>query len=108
MERYVKILKGYVRNRSRPKGCILECYVAEEAIEFCSEQLESAQTMGYLKVWNLDKNVRMGLKVTPVEYKMLCEAHFYVLQNTLGVDYRRLEHLSYIQTLQSSKARGEN
>ncbi|XP_060968549.1 uncharacterized protein LOC115708932 [Cannabis sativa] len=36
-ERYMKILKGYVRNRSKPEGCIVECYIAEEAIEFCSE-----------------------------------------------------------------------
>ena len=49
----------------------------------------------------------MRFKVTPVEYKMLCEAHFYVLQNTPEVDCYKLEHLSYIQALQSSKARGE-
>ena len=38
-ERYMKILKGYVRNRSRPEGCIVECYIAEEAVEFCSEYM---------------------------------------------------------------------
>ena len=45
--------------------------------------------------------------VTPVEYKMLCEAHFYVLQNTPEVDCYRLQHLNYLQVLQSVKARGE-
>ena len=39
MERYMKILKGYVRNRHRPEGCIIECYIAEEVVEFCSEYL---------------------------------------------------------------------
>ena len=107
MERYMKILKGYVRNRSRPEGCIIECYVAEEAVEFCSEYLESAQTIGIPKSLESRQNVRMGFKVTPVEYKMLCEAHFYVLQNTPEVDCYRLEHLSYIRALQSLKARGE-
>ncbi|KAL5580207.1 hypothetical protein UlMin_012649 [Ulmus minor] len=82
MERYMKILKWYVRNRSRAEGCIIECYVAEEAVEFCSEYLESAQTIGIPKSLESRQNVRMGFKVTPVEYKMLCEAHFYVLQNT--------------------------
>nr|GFB04706.1 hypothetical protein [Tanacetum cinerariifolium] len=33
-ERYMGILKGYVRNRSRPEGCIIEGYATEEAIEF--------------------------------------------------------------------------
>ena len=29
-------LKSYVRNRSRPEGCIAEGYVAEECLSFCS------------------------------------------------------------------------
>ncbi|KAL5560900.1 hypothetical protein UlMin_030647, partial [Ulmus minor] len=70
MERYMKILKGYVRNRSRPEGCIIECYVAEEAVGFCSEYLEPTQTigipkrLGYLKVWNLDKITTQNSGVT--------------------------------------------
>ncbi|XP_073033704.1 uncharacterized protein [Primulina eburnea] len=42
----MKILKGYVRNRNRPEGCIAECYIAEEAIEFCSDYLSSVHTIG--------------------------------------------------------------
>lgn len=103
----MKILKGYVRNRNRPEGCIIECYVAEEAVQFCSEYLESAQTIGIPKSLECRQNVPMGFKVTPVEYKMLREAHFYVLQKTLKVDCYRLEHLSYIRALHSAKARGE-
>ncbi|VVA40801.1 PREDICTED: transposase, partial [Prunus dulcis] len=34
-ERYMKVLKGYVQNRTRPEGCIAERYIAEEAVEFC-------------------------------------------------------------------------
>ena len=30
-ERYMKVLKGYVRNRNRPEGCIDKCYIVEEA-----------------------------------------------------------------------------
>ncbi|KAL5550667.1 hypothetical protein UlMin_000843 [Ulmus minor] len=67
LERYMKILKGYVRNRSRPEGCIIECYVVEEAVEFCSEYLESAQTIGIPKSLESRQNVRMGFKVTPVD-----------------------------------------
>ena len=35
-ERYIRVLKGYVRNSNHPKGRIVECYIAEEALEFCS------------------------------------------------------------------------
>ncbi|XP_042404675.1 uncharacterized protein LOC121994831 [Zingiber officinale] len=36
LERFMKILKGYVKNRARPEGCIAECYLAEERMRFCS------------------------------------------------------------------------
>ena len=36
-ERYMKILKSYVRNHNRPEGCIAKSYVAEEVLEFCVE-----------------------------------------------------------------------
>ncbi|KAI5338157.1 hypothetical protein L3X38_017428 [Prunus dulcis] len=32
--RYMKVLKGYVQNRTRPEGCIAKRYIAEEALEF--------------------------------------------------------------------------
>ena len=35
-ERFTKVLKSYMRNCNRPEGCIVECYIAEEAIEFCT------------------------------------------------------------------------
>ena len=35
-ERDMKRLKGYVRNRSHPEGCIAESYIAKEALEFCT------------------------------------------------------------------------
>ncbi|RVW62905.1 hypothetical protein CK203_059764 [Vitis vinifera] len=31
-ERFMKVLKGYVRNHNHPEGCIVECYIAEEVI----------------------------------------------------------------------------
>ncbi|RVW23622.1 hypothetical protein CK203_095835 [Vitis vinifera] len=42
-ERFTKVSKGYVRNRNRPKGCIAECYIAEEVIEFCTEYLSNVE-----------------------------------------------------------------
>ena len=48
-ERYMKILKGYVKNRSRPEGYIVERYIVEEAVEFCTEFLSNVQSIGLPK-----------------------------------------------------------
>ncbi|XP_074362862.1 uncharacterized protein LOC141703164 [Apium graveolens] len=40
IERYLGKLKGYVRNRSRPEGSIVEGYLAEECVTFCSRFLD--------------------------------------------------------------------
>ncbi|XP_074322757.1 uncharacterized protein LOC141659727 [Apium graveolens] len=39
IERYLNKLKSYVRNRSKPEGCIAEGYLAEECLIFCSRFL---------------------------------------------------------------------
>ncbi|KAL6508939.1 hypothetical protein OROHE_021498 [Orobanche hederae] len=46
VERYLKILKDYVMNRSRPEGCIAERYLIEEAIEFWSEFIPNVEAIG--------------------------------------------------------------
>ncbi|MCV5003685.1 DUF4218 domain-containing protein, partial [Escherichia coli] len=45
-ERYMKVLKSYVRNANRPEGSMVQSYVAEEAIEFCSEYLRGTRVIG--------------------------------------------------------------
>ncbi|BBH01932.1 hypothetical protein Prudu_012341 [Prunus dulcis] len=37
---------GYVQNRTRPEGCIAERYIAEEAVEFCTQHLSDVSTVG--------------------------------------------------------------
>ena len=49
VERYMKILKGYTKNLHRPEASIVERYIAEEAIEFCSEYIEKAKPVGLPK-----------------------------------------------------------
>jgi len=46
VDRYMKILKGYTENLHHPKASIVERYIAEEAIEFCSEYIEKAKPVG--------------------------------------------------------------
>ena len=45
-EHYMKVLKGYVRKGNNAKGCIVECYVAEEALEYCAEYLKGVKSIG--------------------------------------------------------------
>ena len=51
------MLKGYVRNRTRPKGCIAECYIAKEGIEFCTEYLSNVDAIGIPSTSNIDQKV---------------------------------------------------
>ncbi|GKC53506.1 putative transposon, En/Spm-like protein [Tanacetum coccineum] len=45
-ERCMKVIKGHVRNRNRPEGCIAEETIMEETIEFFSEYHKSMETIG--------------------------------------------------------------
>ena len=40
IERRLGSFKGYVRNRARPEGSIVEAYIAIEALTFCSKYIE--------------------------------------------------------------------
>jgi len=40
------ILKGYTKNLHRSEASIVERYIAEEAIEFCSDYIEKAKPVG--------------------------------------------------------------
>jgi len=49
IERYMKILKGYTKNLHHPEASIVERYISEEAIEFCSEYMEKEKPVGVLE-----------------------------------------------------------
>ncbi|CAL2276857.1 unnamed protein product [Prunus armeniaca] len=57
-ERYMKVLKRYVMNRTHPEGCIAEWYIAEEAVKFCTEHLSNVSTVG------VPSSQKMGLSRT--------------------------------------------
>ena len=40
MERYMKALKGFVRNNARPKGRMAEGYAIQEPLGFCTEYMQ--------------------------------------------------------------------
>ncbi|CAL1402533.1 unnamed protein product [Linum trigynum] len=39
IERFLGVLKDYVKNRSQPEACIAEVYLANECLSFCSRYL---------------------------------------------------------------------
>ncbi|CAL8136238.1 unnamed protein product [Prunus armeniaca] len=45
IERMLGKLKGYVRNRARPEGSIVEGYIANEALTFCSMYFRNVETV---------------------------------------------------------------
>ncbi|MBJ4058603.1 DUF4218 domain-containing protein [Salmonella enterica subsp. enterica serovar Goldcoast] len=45
-ERYMGILKSYVRNRSRSEGSIIKGYATEEVIEFCVDYMAQVEPIG--------------------------------------------------------------
>lgn len=86
------MLKGYVRNRNRPEGCIAESYVAEEAIEFLSEFFPELDAVGIPSRRDITDddmvlygNPPSGGKLIRADRKCLEQAHLYVLQNTNDV-----------------------
>ena len=44
VERYLRTLKGYVRNKACPEGSIAKGYISEECLTFCSRFFEDVST----------------------------------------------------------------
>ncbi|CAL2234614.1 unnamed protein product [Prunus armeniaca] len=42
----MKVLNGYVQNRTHPEDCIAEWYIVEETVEFYTEHLSDVNTVG--------------------------------------------------------------
>uniref|UniRef100_A0A803NIR2 Transposase n=1 Tax=Cannabis sativa TaxID=3483 RepID=A0A803NIR2_CANSA len=104
-ERYMKILKGYVRNRSRPEGCIVECYIAEEAVEFCSEYVSNVDAIGIPKPIS-DENTSRGVGAgTPTftNDEEIYLAHINVLENTSVVQPYIDEHLEHLRSVNTTR-----
>ncbi|CAE6074609.1 unnamed protein product [Arabidopsis arenosa] len=84
----------FVRNTARPEGCIAECYLAEECIQFCSEFLKKTTNVQE----SVDRNTEyenntilegrpisrgISFNLTEMEKKI---AHMAVIQNMAVVE----------------------
>ncbi|KAI5324340.1 hypothetical protein L3X38_033413 [Prunus dulcis] len=97
--RYMKVLKGYVQNRTRPEGCIAERYIAEEAVEFCTQHLSDVSTVGVPSSQKMGVSKPLsGCTVSVVDQHLLNQAHLYVLENTEEVLPYIEQHMIHIKT----------
>ncbi|XP_024046598.1 uncharacterized protein LOC112100952 [Citrus clementina] len=104
-EREVKTLKDYVRNRYRPEGCIVESYIAEEALAFCAEYLSNCDVIGLPTGCPIDLSVERplgGANIKVVDDPLLAQAHRCVEKHKKAKDKRaknvynhRLGHTGY-------------
>jgi len=86
IERYMKILKGYVKNQYRPEASMIERYIAEESVEFCLDYIAKAKLIGvpqtsWLNKCSISNNIR-SVSMVSKDLKELLQAHLYILNNT--------------------------
>lgn len=90
----MKVLKDFVRNPARPEGCIAECYLAEECIQFCSEFLKKSTNVQEKLDRNIDfenSSILEGRPISASSSVTLSEmdkkiAHLAVIQNMAVVE----------------------
>ena len=106
-ERYIKVLKGYVKNRNRLEGCIVENYIAEESIEFCSKYMSNADPIG-LPTSRLFMLKGLSVAVhSPVNQDEWEKACLYVLHNAKEVEPFIEVHMTELRVTNPRKTRCE-
>lgn len=100
-ERYMSILKGYVRNRSHPEGSMIEGYTTEEVVECCIDYLKDGKAIG-LPVPRHEgrlsgKGTKGKKRIHDNDSKKVKDAHFTVLQQLALVEPYIEQHLQELQ-----------
>jgi len=62
IERYMKILKGYEKNQYCPEPSMIERYIADKSIEFCSNYMTKAKPIivhqrSWLNMCSISNNI---------------------------------------------------
>lgn len=84
-ERKMKPIKGYVCNQNCPKSCIAECYITEEALEFCTEYLSICKSIGLPAGCLINFRIERplgGASIKVVDAPTLAQVHRCVLVNS--------------------------
>ncbi|XP_024178737.1 uncharacterized protein LOC112184731 [Rosa chinensis] len=106
-ERFMKVLKGYVRNRFHPEGCIAESYVGEESMEFCSEFFQRCNPIGVPKDQSKLCGPLSTAKLKCIDEKERNQAHLHVLSNNDEVDPYKIAHKNIVEQLYAGKKKSK-
>ncbi|KAL6558824.1 hypothetical protein OROMI_019174 [Orobanche minor] len=109
-ERMMKVIKGHVRNKAYPEGCIAEEHIAEETIAFFNEYKKCMTSIDIPEhQHNTSENGNgEGIPLSagkPVEVSqdLYMKAHFYVLQNTPEVVPYIEQHMTFLKNKHPGK-----
>ncbi|XP_042387441.1 uncharacterized protein LOC121979516 [Zingiber officinale] len=109
--RCMKVFKSYIGSRKHPEGCIVQRYLAEEAIEFCSEYLNDVDPIGVPQSIRDPKANGSGLQAcnTPIIVQQvdLQQAHLTVLENMEEVSPYIIEHKIFLKSMFPKKEKDE-
>jgi hypothetical protein len=86
-EKFMTVLKKYVRNRSRPEGCMVQGWAIEEVIEFVVDYMDF-QAIGKpisCREGHLSGKGTRGHTTFNVDYVTYTQAHFTILQQFVPV-----------------------
>jgi hypothetical protein len=101
-ERYLEVLKSYVRNRAHSEGSIMEGYTIEEVVECCMDYVKDGKMIGLpiplhegrLRGRGRGRGRMSQKSFVNRDYNSVSEAHFSVLQQLeIAAPYIE-EHLS--------------
>jgi hypothetical protein len=91
IERYMKTLKNFVRNKARPEGSMAEGYSFKESLEFCTEYMKDSKSTK-TRVWDDREDPNMYDEMPEGEgHDRLMPAilrdwaHSFVLKNTAAL-----------------------
>ncbi|XP_058776589.1 uncharacterized protein LOC131650901 [Vicia villosa] len=112
IERFLRVLKNYVRNKARPEGSIAEGYLAEECMIFCARYLVDmdsrlnqpdrymdcvSENCTSLSVFKKNGRPIGGDSWENMSLSEILQAHFYILQNCEEVRPWIEEHMTKIR-----------
>ena len=101
-ERFMGVLKKYVRNRARPEGSIAKAYGTEEVIEFCVDYIPDLDSIGVSDSRHEGRLRGKGIlekkKYIAIQDDDFNKAHYTVLQNSSLVHPYIEAHKQFLQS----------
>lgn len=76
----MKVIKGYVKNRARPEGCIAERYIVEEYALLCIKYIKKADDIGSRHARNEDVQSNLLLEGRPISKGLPIDLPYELLE----------------------------